>query len=583
VRFVVVKVVKWKDFVLLAISVFVTVLSFSILVFRMFYPYHREIAIVLYVLSWLFCMFPFLRKISLQRIKHHPEYKLLKRNIFAIIGFFIFIIILYCLFVLFPLDNLSFTPSETELFDEKVEDDLVYLEQVIASLDHSFEALENSGLLELSIDSSTPSQVDDLKDHFSLILDQLVILEGISHEYKYFYQINGLAHPEEYNNAFILAYTSYLAKYKLVYDLSAAIQTEYVETLLNEEIYLFGENQYLVLRTKYSDPATSLRINTGRIYVEQMSTVPEEAQFLVDYSKSTYDELFHGVDLTIQMGFGTLLDIFEKNTMDSWLPMQKEIANTISQVRLTLRHENFITLEQLEEVRLMLEPGDILFQRRNWYASNPGMPGFWTHVVLYTGTMDEMNTYFTEDAESLLGMSLSDYLALYAPDYYLDMQELDKNNLPYVTLEGKAEGIVILSLVDSAKADYLGVIRPSLSKKDKLQALLYAIDNYKKPYDYNFDFSTDDSFVCSELVYKAYSPTEEKNGLSYDLDYLAGRPLLAPNDMVQTFSENYLTENQQNVFILFLDGNEDERAAEWSDVDEFLLSWERPKYDLLLE
>jgi hypothetical protein len=147
-------------------------------------------------------------------------------------------------------------------------------------------------------------------------------------------------------------------------------------------------------------------------------------------------------------------------------------------------------------------------------------------------------------------------------------------------IEARREGVILNSLENSADCDYLGAMRPRISREDKFKAILAAMSHAGKPYDYNFDFSTDASLVCSELVYKSYN---EVKGLSFDFEIVNGRPLLPPNHIARKFDREYGTPDQQLDFVLFLDGSEENQNAVPRDVAHFRDTWRRPKWEVLLD
>jgi hypothetical protein len=98
------------------------------------------------------------------------------------------------------------------------------------------------------------------------------------------------------------------------------------------------------------------------------------------------------------------------------------------------------------------------------------------------------------------------------------------------------------------------------------------------PYDYNFDFRTDNEVVCSELIYKAY---EGAMGLTLTPEELNGRPMLAPNRIGEKFDDELGSAEQELDLVLFLDGNEVEETALERDEEAFRSSWRRPKWHIL--
>ena len=52
----------------------------------------------------------------------------------------------------------------------------------------------------------------------------------------------------------------------------------------------------------------------------------------------------------------------------------------------------------------------------------------------------------------------------------------------------------------------MAALRPRLPAVEKAAAILRAFGHARRPYDFNFDFRTDATLVCSELIYKVYEP-----------------------------------------------------------------------------
>jgi hypothetical protein len=125
------------------------------------------------------------------------------------------------------------------------------------------------------------------------------------------------------------------------------------------------------------------------------------------------------------------------------------------------------------------------------------------------------------------------------------------------------------------------VLRPRLSKRDRAVALLRAFGYAGRPYDYDFDFITDAALVCSELIYKAYQPDADMQGLRLPLESVAGRLMMTPNEIARRFAEERGGDQQQLDFVLMLDGDERNRRAQPASADTFAGTWQRPKWHVL--
>lgn len=64
-------------------------------------------------------------------------------------------------------------------------------------------------------------------------------------------------------------------------------------------------------------------------------------------------------------------------------------------------------------------------------------------------------------------------------------------------------------IVTFMRAERIAIVRPNVTKKDKILAIKKVIANIGKPYDYDFIFEenevADTRFSCSELIWNGYS------------------------------------------------------------------------------
>jgi len=276
--------------------------------------------------------------------------------------------------------------------------------------------------------------------------------------------------------------------------------------------------------------------------------------------------------------------VIQEKAESMWLPVQSGVAEWMGDTKVYRPRESLMALGQIADLRSQLEPGDILLERREWYLSNIGLPGFWPHAALYLGTPAERRVFF-DDAEvhawvKIQGQAEGDLESLLQARYPAAYQKAGANcedKHPARLLEAMSEGVCFTSLEHSAACDSLAVLRPRLSKLTRARALVRAFHFAGRPYDFNFDFATDAELVCTELVYKAFTPD-----LNFPLVEMLGRKVMPANEMVKQFDADFGTAAQQYDLVAFLDGNERQKRTVAGSVAEFRKSWQRPKWHVVM-
>ncbi len=224
--------------------------------------------------------------------------------------------------------------------------------------------------------------------------------------------------------------------------------------------------------------------------------------------------------------------------------------------------KTLVTPELLERLRPLLQPGDILIERRNWYMSNAFLPGYWPHAALYVGT--------TEDLRAL---GLADDPAVAAK--LAEFSRPDAAGHAHAVIEAMSEGVVFTSIEHSiGEADAVAVLRPRLSIEQKRMAIARAFAHAGKPYDFDFDFFSSDKLVCTEVVYRSYGDM-----LNIPLVEILGRQTLPALEIVRVWAEEAADRdlaNDQFEFIALLDGDEAAGTCTWADAATLRESLGRP-------
>jgi len=395
--------------------------------------------------------------------------------------------------------------------------------------------------------------------------------------------------------AFLIGYVAYLAQLREFFVLlGVSRDREVFAVAFNEEAVEYGlsAGHYERMLFRLASPQTYLKFSILSKQFEKLLkrlqeqnleqdevllSIASEAKQWTENVEDSFEEYGTRImeEVAVKIATNELNQIV--------LPLQTDIALWLGDTKIRSSERSLISKENLDELLPMLEPGDLLIERRNWYLSNLGLPGFWPHAAFFLGSAEELAAFFDDDPEVQAAFpdGFTQYLETKYPEAWKKYLELDKDGEKYRVIESISDGVVFTSLYYSGLADYLGVMRPMRSKLERAWAVENTFQHHGKPYDFDFSFLSQSELVCSELVWTAYQLTsDEGEGLNLKTSTVFGRVTLPPTDIVKQFDEEYGTPLQQLEFVAFVDGVESTSSAFFSTLEEFRKSWRRPKWDL---
>lgn len=422
-------------------------------------------------------------------------------------------------------------------------------------------------------------QKQTLREVWARYLDYTLALDALVARYRPFADLDD---KDAQRQAFQVFYAAYVAQFRQALDLLAVLErNKDTHAILNEAVPALGmrDGGYSAFKLRF------LHVQRATEYAAM------EPVFIYHGGKETHTETVaddrrallrygfgEGSALTLKNGLRIIAD----SVGEAIFPVQAGVAEWMGDTRVYREGQPLIGAAQINELQTMLQPGDVLLERREWYLSNVGLPGYWPHAALYIGAAGERAAFFDDPAVAAWvkaqGEASGDFNALFEsrlPQAFVTASGEDQGH-PVRVIEAISEGVSFTSLEHSAGADAVAVLRPRIDKLAIAQSLLRALAHAGKPYDYDFDFRTDAALMCTELVFKAYH-----SELPFAVSKVAGRTVVSANDIARQFDAGLTLGEPAWDFVAFLDGIEKDKTAVWREEADFRLSWTRPKWHIL--
>lgn len=559
------------------------------------YPWMRllELLCLVFTLAALTIIIGYAMRRKL--IRTTPQGRVLRRR-----AVFSLLLLFFSLSLRLTVDHLrqpvALTSISIEEFRELYERDQTYYFELSSQLNSMLLRVMESELNALSENEAlSADQEKFLLEAWSAFTDLSFSLDQIRRRWEIWYHFDlGRSERSRLIESYLLTYAAELSLYRHALRFDLLVQSnqnlqKYLDANQGDDDLPYWT--YAQARQSYLGVADQSRVLAGERYLlwlREAFALTDSALLGgllardIDRNLAEVKMLHPKGDLVLEQSPD--LEILKRELHRNWYPLQKRVAEWMGDTRLQRGQEYLISSSQLEEMDTQLEPGDILLSRKNWYLSNVGLPGFWPHAILYLGDPEKLQSFFRDPEvtawlRTLPGEpeSLASALNQIRPDGWSFYQG-SHDGEPYRVIEALGEGVLLHTLSQTA-GDYLAALRPKLSKLNRAQAIYEAFQHYGKPYDFDFDFATDHAIVCTELVWRSYRPSENKEGLVFEPITLAGRTTLPANEIARLYSTEYPEEKSQLDFVYFLDARESLEEAVVADEAAFRRSYLRPKWD----
>ena len=205
--------------------------------------------------------------------------------------------------------------------------------------------------------------------------------------------------------------------------------------------------------------------------------------------------------------------------------MRDVIYTNVSSLKSPLAQLLDISADQIQEMKAMLQPGDIILIFTQGYMSNIFLPGVFKHGITYIGSPEQRKELGL--GQLLIGKS-DEINNRYLEN--LEVANTDEGHQADV-IEAIAEGVIMSSLekIMRTHCNRMVALRPKLSDEERVIFLTRVFSYLGNPYDFKFNFNEGTRQCCTEVIYRSLS---KLGSINFPLQYHYRQPRLAADDIV---------------------------------------------------
>jgi hypothetical protein len=471
------------------------------------------------------------------------------------------------------------------------QDDAQRLERLLPQLGRAVRQLETlePRLTNAKTGELSGEEREQLREAWFQVFEPILAIDEIKSRYGGWYGLDYLKYARLHARGFALSFSALCGQVDAGLRLLVAVEGKpLLPVLFDEAVPRLGlpARAFSGLREQLGRARDLLLVPLGNEWYERWIaehlTLDKELTPLLQLLDPLRRSALSRVLTPTSTGVANKLDLIKSVLFQRWFPLQKSMAEWAGDTRISKANRRLISDAQLVELKRKLEPGDIILERRNWYLSNIGLPGFWPHAALYVGSQAQVVQALNDQPEVKLAFGdLNERFTKKYPKAWASLAERDHQGREHCVIEAVSEGVSSASLEHSCAADYVAVLRPRVTPLVRARAIERALSYWGRPYDFNFDFATDDQVVCSELVVKAYESGSDAPGLTMPYIELVGRRAVPPTEIARLFRDQQGKPYPQLQFVYFLEGREAENKAVVADAAAFARTCDRPKWDIV--
>jgi hypothetical protein len=238
---------------------------------------------------------------------------------------------------------------------------------------------------------------------------------------------------------------------------------------------------------------------------------------------------------------GRVKRMLEKRFKRRAYAMRGALFTNVSRLKNPVSRLIAFSPEQLDEIKHMLEPGDIILTYTAGYMSNLFLPGSFKHGMTYVGSPDQRRDagLVDDQLQFLPETRRAEVLKEIEATATAEGHEAD-------LIEAVAEGVIFSSLehIMHTHINRMVVMRPRLSDEQRAQYLGSVFALLGSRYDFRFDFGESTFQCCTEVIYRCMNGLGD---MTFALTPRLGTPTLSADDIV-----NHHLDEEGGVFDVVL-------------------------------